>query len=202
MRYSKDHKAQAKAAILREASRSLKQNGFDGIGVDALAAAAEVTSGALYSNFANKEALLEEVVAAQVGAEFAELAAITEPAQRRRRLGEILRLYLSEQHREDPANGCVMPALSPDVARAGDSVRETYQRRMLDLVALLVPAMHGTREEQDEQAWAVIASIVGAVTIARALPAGEHARAVLDATLTTVTQTIADDPAGATTQRE
>jgi TetR/AcrR family transcriptional regulator, transcriptional repressor for nem operon len=63
VRYSKDHKAQAKAVIVRAAARTLKENGFHGVGVDGLAASAQVTSGALYSNFANKEAVLEEVVA-------------------------------------------------------------------------------------------------------------------------------------------
>jgi DNA-binding transcriptional regulator YbjK len=62
MRYSKEHKSHAKATIVREAARTLKENGFEGVGVDGLAASAQVTSGALYSNFANKEAVLEEVV--------------------------------------------------------------------------------------------------------------------------------------------
>jgi TetR/AcrR family transcriptional repressor of nem operon len=192
MRYSKDHKAQAKAAILREASGTLKEKGFHAVGVDALAAAAHVTSGALYSNFASKEALLEEVVAAELGLQFAGIAD-TDPAERHRRLGDVLHLYLSDQHRTDPASGCVMPSLSTDVARAGDSVRETYQRHMLELVATLAPAMHGTPEEQTEQAWTMIASIVGAVTIARALPPGDHAHAVLDATLESAMQTITDE---------
>ena len=43
---------------------------FNGIGVDGLAAAAGVTSGALYSNSANKEAMLEAVVDAFVGEPF------------------------------------------------------------------------------------------------------------------------------------
>jgi TetR/AcrR family transcriptional repressor of nem operon len=64
---------------------------------------------------------------------------------------------------------------------------------MVELVATLAPAMHGTHEEQDKQAWAMIASIVGAVTVARALPPGADARAALDATLETLTQALADD---------
>jgi TetR/AcrR family transcriptional repressor of nem operon len=192
MRYSKEHKTQAKAAILRQTSRTLKENGFRGVGVDALAASAQVTSGALYSNFDSKEALFEEVVATQLGIEFAGLAD-TEPPERRHRLAEVLRLYLSDQHRENPADGCVMPSLSSDVARAGASIRETYRRRMADLVPLLAPAMHGTAEEQTEQAWVLIASIVGAVTIARALPAGDHARTLLDATLATAMEMISDE---------
>ncbi|MER5526630.1 TetR/AcrR family transcriptional regulator [Streptomyces sp. NPDC002677] len=193
MRYSKEHKAQAKAAIVREAGRTLKESGFHAVGVDALAASAQVTSGALYSNFANKEAVLEEVVAAQLGIEFAGLAD-QEPAERRRMLGEILRLYLSDLHREDPGHGCVMPSLSTDVARAGDPVREAYRRRMVEVIALLAPAMHGTQEEREQQAWTLLASIVGAVTLARALPSGDHAQAVLDAVLASAMRSITDEP--------
>ncbi|WP_405910076.1 MULTISPECIES: TetR/AcrR family transcriptional regulator [unclassified Streptomyces] len=193
MRYSKEHKAQAKAAIVRAAGRTLKESGFHGVGVDGLAASAQVTSGALYSNFANKEAVLEEVVATQLGVEFADLADL-EPSERRCVLGEKLRLYLSDLHREDAGHGCVMPSLSADVARAGDSVRAAYRRRMVDVIAILAPAMRGTPEEQVQLAWALLASIVGAVTIARALPSGDQAQAVLDAVLESALQSITDEP--------
>ncbi|WP_405587795.1 TetR/AcrR family transcriptional regulator [Streptomyces sp. NBC_01190] len=189
MRYSKDHKVHAKAEILREASGTLKEKGFHAVGVDTLAAAANVTSGALYSNFAGKEGLLEEVVGAELGRQFAGITD-PDPAGRRRQLADLLNIYLSDHHRTDVAGGCVMPSLSADVARAGDSVRETYRRQMVDLVEILAPAMHGTPEEQTKQAWAMIAAIVGAVTIARALPAGDEPRAALDATLETALRAI------------
>ena len=193
MRYSKDHKAQAKAAILREAGRTLKESGFHAVGVDALAASAQVTSGALYSNFSGKESVLEEVVATQLGIEFAPLAEL-EPAERRRALAEVLHLYLSDQHRDNPGRGCVMPALSADVARAGDPVRAAYQHRITDVVAAFTPAMHGAPEEKQQQAWTLLASIVGAITIARALPAGDQAHAILDAVLDAAMKSITDEP--------
>lgn len=189
MRYPKEHKALAKAAIVNEAARVLKKDGFHGVGVDGLAASAQVTSGALYSNFANKEAVLEEVVATQLGVEFAGLAD-QEPAERRRMLEEILRRYLSDEHRLDSGHGCVMPSLSADVARAGDSVREAYRRRIIEVVALLAPAMSGTPQEQERQAWTLVASIVGAITIARALPAGDEAQAMLDSVLASAMQAV------------
>jgi TetR/AcrR family transcriptional repressor of nem operon len=193
VRYPKEHKARAKAAIVREAARTLKENGFQGVGVDGLAASAQVTSGALYSNFANKEAVLEEVVATQLGAEFADLAD-REPAERRRLLSEILRTYLSDAHRDDAGHGCVMPSLSTDVARASAPVREAYRRRIVEVIARLAPVMRGTPEEQTAEAWMLVASIVGALTIARALPAGVEARAVLDAVLAPTLQSITDEP--------
>lgn len=108
---------------------------------------------------------------------------------------EFLGVYLSEDHRGDVAHGCVMPSLSADVSRASDSVREVYQRRMLDLVALLAPAMPGPPDEQERRAWAAVASMVGAVTIARALPDGDHAKSVLDAALQATTNTATGNPA-------
>jgi TetR/AcrR family transcriptional repressor of nem operon len=191
MRYAKNHKEQARAAILQTAARTLKEKGFDGVGVDGLAGSAEVTSGSLYSLFGSKEAFLEQVIDTQLGVEFAD---IDDPdvGERRRRLGQVLRMYLSDQHCEDAGHGCVMPALSVDVARASDSVQEAYGRRIEHVVALLTPAMHGSPDEQQERAWALVAAIVGAVTIARALPPGEQSRAVLESTLRYATDSIAE----------
>ena len=44
-----------------------------------------------------------------------------------------------------------------------------------------------------QQAWVLVASIVGAITIARALPAGDQAQAILDAVLTTALESIPDE---------
>jgi len=186
MRYTKEHKAKAKEAILRSAARVLKRDGFNGIGVDGLAASAHVTSGGFYSNFATKEALLEEVINAELGTMFADIAD-ADPAERGRRLRELIAVYLSDDHRQGVADGCVMPSLSADVSRASAPVRETYQRRMTELVAILAPAMRGTPKEQQQRAWTAVATIVGAITVARALPPGDDARAVLDAAFTAVT---------------
>lgn len=189
MRYRKDHKQTARAAILAAAARPLKEKGYGGVGVDGLAAAADVTSGAIYSNFGSKETFLEQVVNEQLGAEFAVIDD-PDPDERRRRLVEFLVFYLSDEHCAGVADGCLMPALSADVSRASDAVREAYERRMAALVELLTPAMPGSPPEQAEAAWALVASIVGAVTIARALPSAERSQAIRAATLRYVTAAI------------
>jgi TetR/AcrR family transcriptional regulator, transcriptional repressor for nem operon len=191
MRYTKDHKEHARAAILAAAARPLKEKGFHGVGVDGLAAAADVTSGAIYSNFGSKEAFFEQVIAEQLGAEFAGMD-VPDQDERRRMLVESLSFYLSDEHCASVADGCLIPALSGDVARASESVRKSYETRLAHVVALIAPAMPGAPEAREERAWAVVAAIVGAVTIARALPAGERGRAVLDATLRSVTKAITE----------
>jgi TetR/AcrR family transcriptional regulator, transcriptional repressor for nem operon len=195
MRYHPDQKAKAREALVRSATKALRKSGFNGIGVDGLAASAGVTSGAFYSNFANKEALLREVIETNLGQPFIDPDAGT-PAERRERLKAYLKRYISARHRADPANGCVMPTLSEDVARSGDGVRETYQYRMLDLVAKIARAIGREVGDADRRAWTVVALMVGAISVARALPEGREAQVLLDAALQQAIAVI--DGAGAT----
>jgi TetR/AcrR family transcriptional regulator, transcriptional repressor for nem operon len=190
MRYPSDQKARAKQTILQAGARTLRTRGFNGIGVDGLAASAGVTSGAFYSNFSNKEALLEEVIAACVGEPFidSESGSLTE---RQDRLREWLAMYISAEHRADPASGCVMPTLSADVARSNPEIRAAYQRKMLELVRKMSNVLEGAGPDREKRAWSIVAMMVGAVAISRAMPDGEAANRALDSALQTATALVA-----------
>jgi AraC family transcriptional regulator len=43
-------------------------------------------------------------------------------------------MYISADHRADPASGCVMPTLSADVARSSPQIRAAYKRKMVALI--------------------------------------------------------------------
>ncbi len=92
-------------------------------------------------------------------------------------------MYISGAHRADAANGCVMPALSADVARSSDTVREIYRQRMRELIAKTARVIGGDVGVAESRAWTVVALMVGAVSVARALPEGDEAERVLDAAL-------------------
>jgi AcrR family transcriptional regulator len=190
MRYPSDQKARAKQAILQAGARALRTNGFNGIGVDGVAASAGVTSGAFYSNFSNKEALLEEVIETCLGEPFidSESGSLVE---RQARLKEWLAMYISADHRTDPASGCVMPTLSADVARSSPQIRATYERRMLALVQKMSNALGGAGSDREKRAWSIIAMMIGAIAISRAMPDGEGADQALAAALQTAIALIA-----------
>jgi AcrR family transcriptional regulator len=173
MRYPPDQKAKARNAILQAGAEALRTNGFNGIGVDALAAAAGVTSGAFYSNFANKEALLEGVIDKYLGMPFIEAAGTV--AERREQLKVWLNEYISAYHRDTPAVGCVMPTLSADVARAGDAVREAYRRRMTELVGKISTVLGGPEADREQRAWNIVAMMIGAIEISRAMRDSDQA---------------------------
>lgn len=182
MRYPADQKKKAREAIFSAAGKLLKRQGFSGIGVDGLAAAAGVTSGAFYSNFANKEELLEEMIGRYLGSPFVD-EEFTATREDQLRLKAFLTTYISVGHGRDVENGCVMPSLSADVSRAGDRVRKTYQKRMRLLIDRMTQAMSGSDASKRQRACVVVALMVGTITVARAMPDGAERQEFVAAAL-------------------
>jgi TetR/AcrR family transcriptional regulator, transcriptional repressor for nem operon len=170
LRYPADQKARARDALLRAGARTLKTRGFNGVGVDGLAAAAGMTSGAFYSNFPNKEALLEAVIDAGLGEPLLTDTNSTTRAQGRARLISFVTDYLSTDHSIDPAEGCVMPALSADVSRAEPRVKDAYQRKMTALVDRIAELLDGDEADRQRRAWSIVALMVGSILISRGMP--------------------------------
>ncbi|WP_255360734.1 TetR/AcrR family transcriptional regulator [Mycobacterium sp. 852002-53434_SCH5985345] len=199
MRYPPDQKARARSALLQAGCRSLKTNGFNGIGVDGLAAAAGVTSGAFYSNFRGKEAMLEAIIDAELGEPFLSDTDSMTREDGRTRLISFLREYISADHSLDPAGGCVMPALSADVARAEAPVKDAYERKMRATVDRVAELLDGSRSDRQRRAWSILALMVGSIVISRAIPEeSEYRTAPTDSALSTAIELIegTDEAAG------
>jgi TetR/AcrR family transcriptional regulator, transcriptional repressor for nem operon len=163
MRYPTDHKESTRQQLLEDSARHVKKHGFAASGVDAIAASAGVTSGALYKHFAGKSDLFAAVVAAELertARRFAAVQAGDGTAARR-----ALAAYLSPAHVRDADGGCPLPALTPEISRADVRVREAFQAGLVGVHAE-VEKMTGSKTS----AWALIAECVGAVMLARALP--------------------------------
>jgi TetR/AcrR family transcriptional regulator, transcriptional repressor for nem operon len=186
VRYPADQKARARDALLRAGTRSLKTSGFNGVGVDGLAAAAGVTSGAFYSNFGSKAAMLEAVIDAGLGEPFLTETEAATRAEGRARLIALLQEYISTDHSLDAAEGCVMPALSADVARAEPPVKDAYQRKMTALADRIAELLDGERSDRQRRAWSIVALMVGSIVISRGMPEQSESRsAPLDSALST-----------------
>ncbi|SPM41085.1 hypothetical protein MNAB215_3288, partial [Mycobacterium numidiamassiliense] len=194
VRYPADQKARARDALLRAGARTLKTRGFNGVGVDGLAAAAGMTSGAFYSNFPNKEALLEAVIDAGLGEPLLTDTNSTTRAQGRARLISFVNDYLSADHSIDPAEGCVMPTLSADVSRAEPPVKDAYQRKMTALVARIAELLDGDEADRQRRAWSIVALLVGSILISRGIPEHSESRfAPIESAADTVATLIGSD---------
>jgi TetR/AcrR family transcriptional regulator, transcriptional repressor for nem operon len=194
VRYPADQKARARDALLRAGARTLKTRGFNGVGVDGLAAAAGMTSGAFYSNFPNKEALLEAVIDAGLGEPLLTDTNSTTRAEGRARLISFVDAYLSAHHSIDPAEGCVMPTLSADVSRAESLVKDAYQRKMIALVDRIAELLDGDEADRQRRAWSIVALMVGSILISRGIPEQSESRfAPIESASSTVATLIGSD---------
>jgi len=177
MRVSKEQAAKNRERILQAASRLMRERGISSVGVDALAEAAGMTHGSLYSQFGSKERLVEEAVAYAISAKGQELPEVFS-------LNDYVSDYLSAAHRDDPASGCPFAALSCEMARQSRGVRERFTAGVRGMIAVLSRRMDsGLKPRQrEDKALAATASLVGALILARAVNDPELSDDILRAT--------------------
>lgn len=156
--------------IVSVASRAIRRQGYHGTGVADIMKEAGLTHGAFYAHFESRDAMLAEA-AAQACAESTAAAAGTvagEPSQRA--LATMLKAYLSRQHVESVEMGCPLAALGSETPRQAPEVRRVATRHikeMVDLIARQSPQWG--QPETHEQALVTIATMVGALVLARAV---------------------------------
>jgi TetR/AcrR family transcriptional regulator, transcriptional repressor for nem operon len=163
MRVSREKAAENRERIVAVAARLFRENGFDGVGIDAIMEAAGLTHGGFYRHFRSKKDLAGEAVA----------YGLTTSAKRRAVVPSLKTLvsgYLSPEHRANRQNGCVIAALGSDMTRQGKEVRRALTasvRAEIDRLAAWTDgpeAVAGRRH-----AIAILAGMVGALILARAV---------------------------------
>jgi TetR/AcrR family transcriptional repressor of nem operon len=164
MRVSKEQAAENRERILKAASRLMRERGISGVGVDALTEAAGMTHGGLYSQFGSKERLVEEAVAYAIAAKAQEVPEVFA-------LGEYVSEYLSAAHRDAPGSGCPFAALCCEMPRQSRGVRERFTAGLRGMAGRLSGRMSSGKKQRQhhEEALATVASLVGAVVLARAV---------------------------------
>ncbi|MFO1385314.1 MAG: TetR/AcrR family transcriptional regulator [Chitinivorax sp.] len=181
MRYTPEHKEKTRARLLAEGGSIAKKNGFASTGVDTLMAAVGLTSGAFYAHFGSKAELLEAIVDKELGRSLDWFS-----DRNREQLLQALQAYLSLAHVAHPERGCPLPSLSAEVARADEQTRQTFERRLSEVVAAV---QHHAADTPT--AWAIVAQVAGAVMLARAMASEEARQQLLDGVLRQVQQQLA-----------
>ena len=161
MRVSKEKAAENRERILTEAARLFREHGLSGVGVDALTEAAGMTHGSLYSQFGSKERLAVEALTHAASTSAARLSDAET-------LEEYVTHYLSADSRERPGDGCVVAALMGEIPRQGAAIRHSFTDAVCAVTKRIASLIPGRRKSEDE-ALAIMATMVGALTLARAV---------------------------------
>jgi len=170
--------------IVEAAARAIRRSGYGGAGVADIMKDAGLTHGGFYAHFASREAMLAEA-ADQAGADgLAAVARVAAAAPPQQALQALLRAYLSKEHVEGVETGCAVAALGSEMPRQAPEVRRAATRRikeMIDLVARQSPDWG--RPGAHERALATVATMVGALVLARAVDDPKLSEALREAAL-------------------
>lgn len=175
MRVSKAKAAENRERILKEAARLIRERGIAGVGVDALTEAAGLTHGSLYSQFGSKERLAAEALSYALAGSAAKLDAVGS-------LTDYVAQYLAAGHRDLPGHGCALAALGSDMPRQSEFLRGRFTEGLRHIVERLTGLMRSIpARRREEEALAVIATLVGALVLARAVDDAELSDRILRA---------------------
>jgi TetR/AcrR family transcriptional regulator, transcriptional repressor for nem operon len=182
MRYTKGHRQETRRRILAMAAREFREAGLDGIGIGDLMGKLGLTHGGFYAHFKNKDALIAEVL--KQGGASDSAASLREAASRalpKEELTAVIGHYLSTGHRDHPEVGCLLPALAGDVARQARPVRAAFTRSFKGLLNWLTGVKRRREVEGfDEEMIPLVATLVGAVLLARAVDDRELSGRILE----------------------
>lgn len=174
-RYSVEHKTRTRHRILAAADRVMKAEGVQAASVEAVMREAGLTVGGFYAHFPSKEALAHEAMLmgmeASVERMLANVDQVTDP---RAWVRALIRAYLAQIDDADLAHACPLTLMLPEVARGDRELRNAFAERtgtLLARIAAHFPDVPGMSKR--EAALAVYTSCVGAVSLARAMPAPE-----------------------------
>jgi TetR/AcrR family transcriptional regulator, transcriptional repressor for nem operon len=170
--------------IVDAAARAIRRSGYGGTAVADIMKDAGLTHGGFYAHFASREAMLAEA-ADRAGAEsVAALTRVVAAASPREALQALLRAYLSKAHVEGAETGCPLAALGSEMPRQAPEVRRAATRRikeMIDLVGRQSPDWG--QPGAHEHALVTVATMVGALLLARAVDDPRLSDALRDAAL-------------------
>jgi TetR/AcrR family transcriptional repressor of nem operon len=193
MRVSRVQAAENRQTVINVASRLFRERGFDGIGLKDLMEGAGLTQGAFYKQFASKEDLAAQASrrALESASRRWSAAAAENPKDP---LGAVIAFYLSEGHREEKMDGCPIVALGSDAARQGSDVKASFEagiKAHLEVLGRLIAKVDGKGPRGKRKVMAILSTMVGALTLSRAVNDPKLARAFLDAAVKQVREAVA-----------
>jgi len=182
MRYSKEHKQETHARIVKKAATRLREKGAHGIGVADLMKDAGLTHGGFYAHFDSREALVIEAFNYAMDRATERWRKVTAEVPPEKRLATIVDGYLSAVHRDDPGQGCAVPALGAEIARESLKTRKAFALKLDQMIDMITDQIQDVpRKTARKQAMATLATMLGTIVMSRIAGNGEMSDEILSA---------------------
>jgi|SRR5579871_5836790 len=197
MRYSKEHKFQTHSRIVKRASVKLREKGAHGIGVADLMKDAGLTHGGFYAHFDSREALVIEAFTHAMDRSTEHWRKQSDGVSAEKRLATIVNTYLSPLHRDNPGQGCAVPALAAEITRESARTRRAFAGRMQRMIEMLARQFHGMPPRTARKhATAALATMMGSLVMARIAGTSELSDEILKSGREAILERAKPSPSG------
>jgi TetR/AcrR family transcriptional repressor of nem operon len=170
MRYEPDYKAKTRQKVLTEAAKTMRTEGVQGMGVANVMAKAGLTHGAFYAHFESKDALIDETIKEMILEARSKFDKVTADHAPGDALRAYVEFYLSARHRDNTQTSCPLPWVAGEVARLGAASRKRYGASIASLTEIIAVRLRALdHADADATASSVVAELVGALALARAV---------------------------------
>lgn len=191
MPYPKSHKSKTKARILASATELFSRNGFQKVSIGQIMKLAKMTHGAFYAHFASKEALYNESVRLTIHNSRA--ARLIKGPLSLQHLTELVANYCNLQELETKHTPGPEAVLFNEIGSEKAEIRTLFEAsymsmkkmletRLIALSKLKQLPFANDRKAISDKSRVILASLVGAVAIAKSLPGEAERKQVLIAT--------------------
>ena len=163
--------------LLATASEQVRKYGIDGVKVADLMREVGLTHGGFTTYFASKEDLVAQACATTVQRQSERVRRAAETGDARTEVLALYDRYLSQKNRDNPDQACLFPSLAGEMPRQPEAVRAIFTEGLKDYVGGLQSLLGGDEAE----AMSVMASLVGAMVLARAVDDADFSDRILAA---------------------
>jgi len=167
MRVSRAQAEENRRTVIEAAGRLFRERGFEGVGLNDLMGAAGLTQGGFYKQFKSKDDLAAQACDRVLAGSTERLTHLVESSGENA-LATIISGYLSAEHRDQIADGCIFPALGPDAARHSPALIRSFETGIRSYLKVIDLAMQASSAQEAERDPAVVLStMVGALVLSR-----------------------------------
>lgn len=174
-RMSEAEKQRSHKKILDAASRMLRAGGTEATSVSDVMQAAGLTHGGFYRHFKSKDELVAAAFRTAVDDVLGDMEKASSDAEQASARRDYVETYLSKAHVDNRAQGCPLAALANDIGRGDEEARREGLSAVERVSGLLNVA------GDDAGGTALLALMVGTVTLARLAETDKAAERILEA---------------------
>ncbi|MGE8081638.1 TetR/AcrR family transcriptional regulator [Peribacillus loiseleuriae] len=177
MPYPKGHKMKVRNKIVESAAKAFRTNGIHDVSVPFIMKGAGLTHGGFYSHFDNKEQLVAEACRYAISDTIALLQEAADQDKQYPKINTVIDYYLSPYHRDQTEMGCILPALSGEISRSSEEVRQVFTHELERMIAFI----SNLADIDASKGSALLSTMVGSLVLARSVNDPELSNSLLSA---------------------